>query len=49
MSELASKKCVPCRGGVPPLTTEQINTMLGKVVTEAMIGECYRVLRRFAD
>lgn len=24
MSELASKNCVPCRGGVPPLTAEQI-------------------------
>lgn len=24
MSELASKNCVPCRGGAPPLTAEQI-------------------------
>jgi len=24
MSELASKQCVPCRGGVPPLGAEQI-------------------------
>ena len=24
MSELASKTCVPCRGGTPPLTAEEI-------------------------
>jgi 4a-hydroxytetrahydrobiopterin dehydratase len=24
MSELASKQCVPCRGGVPPLNAEEI-------------------------
>jgi 4a-hydroxytetrahydrobiopterin dehydratase len=24
MSRLAEKRCVPCRGGVPPLTAEQI-------------------------
>ena len=24
MSELASKTCVPCRGGVPPLKGEQL-------------------------
>jgi 4a-hydroxytetrahydrobiopterin dehydratase len=31
MSELASKECVPCRGGVPPLTSDRINTLLGQV------------------
>ena len=24
MSELASRQCIPCRGGVPPLTGEEI-------------------------
>ena len=24
MSELASRQCVPCRGGVPPLNSEEI-------------------------
>jgi 4a-hydroxytetrahydrobiopterin dehydratase len=28
MSELANRECVPCRGGVPPLTAEQINELL---------------------
>jgi 4a-hydroxytetrahydrobiopterin dehydratase len=31
MSELAEKSCVPCRGGVPPLTEEQILPLKGQV------------------
>ncbi len=27
MSELASKDCVPCRGGVPPLNREEIDRL----------------------
>jgi 4a-hydroxytetrahydrobiopterin dehydratase len=29
--DLAEKKCVPCRGGVPPLTREQIDALLPQV------------------
>lgn len=28
MSQLAEKDCVPCRGGVPPLTTDEIEPFL---------------------
>ena len=28
MSELSSKQCVPCRGGVPPLQGEEIDRLL---------------------
>ena len=28
MSELASKQCIPCRGGVPPLQGEEINRLV---------------------
>ena len=32
MSEsLADKKCVPCRGGVPPLTAEQFGPLLSQL------------------
>ncbi len=31
MSELAKKACVPCRGGVPPLTAGQIKPLLAQV------------------
>lgn len=28
MSSLASKECIPCKGGVPPMTAEQISVLL---------------------
>jgi 4a-hydroxytetrahydrobiopterin dehydratase len=31
MCNLASKSCVPCRGGVPPLAADRINTLLGQL------------------
>ena len=31
MSELASKTCVPCRGGVPPLKGAGLTALAGKV------------------
>ena len=31
MSELAQRTCVPCRGGVPPLTAEQIAPLLAQL------------------
>ena len=31
MSELASRQCVPCRGGVPPLKGQEITNLLGKL------------------
>jgi len=30
-SELAAKSCVPCKGGVPPLTHEQIEPVLERL------------------
>jgi 4a-hydroxytetrahydrobiopterin dehydratase len=31
MGELANKQCVPCRGGVPPLKSDEILEVLGKL------------------
>jgi len=31
MSELSSKQCVPCRGGVPPLQPDEITPLLGQL------------------
>lgn len=31
MTELRSQKCTPCRGGVPPLSAEQIQDLLVQV------------------
>jgi 4a-hydroxytetrahydrobiopterin dehydratase len=30
-SDLADKKCIPCRGGVPPLSHEEIRPLLARV------------------
>ena len=31
MNELAAKQCVPCRGGVPPLTMDEITPLLNQL------------------
>jgi 4a-hydroxytetrahydrobiopterin dehydratase len=31
MSELSSKHCVPCEGGVPPLSPEEVRRLLAEV------------------
>lgn len=31
MSELANKECVPCRGGVPPLTGPELKALLDQL------------------
>lgn len=31
MSDLASRQCVPCRGGVPPLQQDAITSFLGQL------------------
>ena len=31
MSDLASKKCVPCEGNIPPFSTDEIHKYLKKV------------------
>jgi len=31
MSKLAEKTCIPCRGGVPPLTPDEIRPLLEQV------------------
>jgi len=31
MSELASRACIPCRGGTPPLTPDQIDPLLAQL------------------
>ncbi len=50
MSELASRTCVPCRGGVPPLKGVEITKLLSElqgwsVVNEHHLSKTYK----FAD
>jgi 4a-hydroxytetrahydrobiopterin dehydratase len=46
MAELAERMCVPCRGGVPPLTPEQIRPLQAQVREWAVI-ENHHVERQF--
>ena len=39
MSELASKQCVPCRGGVPPLQGEEIEPLRAQLSGWEVINE----------
>jgi 4a-hydroxytetrahydrobiopterin dehydratase len=38
MSGLAEKTCVPCRGGVPPLTADQIRPLLAQLSGWAVVN-----------
>ena len=46
MTELASKTCVPCRGGVPPLKGEQLDP-LRQQVPEWEVVEEHHLRRSF--
>ncbi len=39
MTELADKTCVPCRGGVPPLTGSELNALLKNIPNWSVINE----------
>jgi 4a-hydroxytetrahydrobiopterin dehydratase len=52
MNELARKKCVPCEGGVAPLTAEQIKPMLKgmdgwALQPDGMIAKTYKFKNYF--
>jgi 4a-hydroxytetrahydrobiopterin dehydratase len=46
MSELASKTCVPCKGGTPPLKGEELER-LRRQVPEWEVVEKHHLRRRF--
>lgn len=46
MSDLASKTCVPCRGGVPPLKGEEL-TALQKQVSGWQVVEEHHLTKTF--
>ena len=47
MSELASKACVPCRGGVPPLRGEELNALARKVDGWSVVNQ-HHIEKSFA-
>ena len=46
MTELASKTCVPCRGGTPPLKGEELD-VLGRQVNEWEVVEQHHLRKVF--
>ncbi|RPI28727.1 MAG: 4a-hydroxytetrahydrobiopterin dehydratase [Acidobacteria bacterium] len=46
MTRLAEKSCVPCRGGVPPLTPEQIQPLAAQVNNWDVVGN-HHIQKRF--
>lgn len=53
MSNLADRECIPCKGGVPPLTPEQIAPLLAQiqgwnVVDNHHLEKTYK-LKNFAE
>ena len=46
MSDLASKRCVPCRGGVPPLEGEALAKLASKVPDWKVI-DSHHLLKTF--
>jgi 4a-hydroxytetrahydrobiopterin dehydratase len=47
MTELADKKCVPCRGDIPPLKG-QLLAGFGKLVPEWNVVEEHHIVREFS-
>ncbi|MFI5265344.1 MAG: 4a-hydroxytetrahydrobiopterin dehydratase [Candidatus Levyibacteriota bacterium] len=45
--DLINKKCVPCEGGVPPFTREQIETYKKEVSGEWQILDGKKIERKF--
>ena len=46
MSDLASKTCVPCKGGVPPLAGEEL-ARLAREVPQWKVVDAHHIVRTF--
>lgn len=47
MNDLASKKCVPCESGTPPLTKDEFNPLLKQLKLEWEVIEGKKIRREF--
>ena len=46
-TNLAEKTCTPCRGGVPPLTAQEADTLRGQAPEWALLDDARRIERTF--
>ena len=51
MSELAQLECIPCKGGIPPMTAEQITPWIARLGGDWQAVENHHLLKtyRFKD
>ena len=47
MSDLKSKTCVPCKGGIPPLTPDEANALMDQVEGWELIESATKIRRTF--
>jgi 4a-hydroxytetrahydrobiopterin dehydratase len=47
-ADLAAKNCVPCQGGIPPLTTEEVETHRRQTPDWSVLDESKLIERRFS-
>ncbi len=48
MSELETKRCLPCEGGVPPLPKSEIERLLGQVAGWRVAPDQKSIFREFS-
>lgn len=48
MSDLEHKRCVPCEGGMPPLSREQINKLLSELKGWELDATATQISHRFS-
>ena len=48
MAELVTKRCVPCEGGVPPLSKAEVEQMLAEVEGWNVSADGKRISRKFS-
>lgn len=46
-SELASRECVPCRGGVPPLEAEKIQDLLAQLGNDWQVIDDHHLQKEY--
>src|SRR3954466_11371271 len=46
-SQLISKSCTPCRGGIPPLTPDEAKAHLRQTPEWALLDDAHRIERTF--
>ena len=47
MSELRGKHCVPCEGGIPPLSENEAETLMGQIPGWDLIESTTKIRRTF--